>query len=331
MRKKKKKRLYPQKMDADLFRFVEDDIRRMKTLEMFSSAENLRTALNRLKRFLSVSSYPFHKLDTRQVKSYEQYLKMKDLMASSISLDMRVLSASYNRAVEAGVANGPNPFADVRKGNVYYRQPALSRAEMKLLIEAEVTQGGWAELSHDMMCLSYEFCGMPPVDIIFLKWSQINFDTGTLNYSRHKTRVKGTVAISPKAKKILLKYRARKHQGREKLGYVFPIITTADNEQAFNQYKSALRQINRSLCQLGRRCGLRYRLSTYVIRRTWATIARNEFGAQTNVISLALCHTSERTTSLYISRIDDGKLFELQKLMGKASRKPPIMNRDTIL
>ena len=329
MRKKRKKKMIPRKMDADMLVFIEEDILRMKERGMFSSAENLRTAFNHFKIFVKSSFFPLGKLNTVVVKDFERYLKAERLMASTISLYMRVLHASYNRAVEAQLVTNSEPFAEVRRGNVCYSQYALTQAEMNRLLEAEVSQGGWEELARDVMELSYEFCGMPPVDIIFLKWSQIDFDAGMLCYSRHKTRTKGTVAISKKAKNILLKYRKKDHE-KEDLGYVFSFIKSADGEEAYAQYKSALRQINRNLNQLGKRFGLRYHLSTYVIRRTWATVARNVYGAQPHIISLALCHTSDRTTSIYISRIDDGKLFDLQKKMWKEPKKtPPIKNRGT--
>ena len=88
MRKKRKKKMIPRKMDADMLVFIEEDILRMKERGMFSSAENLRTAFNHFKIFVKSSFFPLGKLNTVVVKDFERYLKAERLMASTISLSV---------------------------------------------------------------------------------------------------------------------------------------------------------------------------------------------------------------------------------------------------
>jgi integrase len=50
-------------------------------------------------------------------------------------------------------------------------------------------------------------------------------------------------------------------------------------------------------------------LTSYVARHSWATIAQNS-NVPISVISAALGHTTEQTTRIYLSAIDNSKIDE---------------------
>ena len=70
------------------------------------------------------------------------------------------------------------------------------------------------------------------------------------------------------------------------------------------QCRSRLHLINRCLRRLGERLALPQRLTSYVARHSWASIARQQ-RVPLAAISEAMGHTSERTTRIYLRTFDN--------------------------
>jgi|GEM_PF-5104976 len=103
--------------------------------------------------------------------------------------------------------------------------------------------------------------------------------------------------------------------GRPESRYHFGWIESADPAQADKEYHNALARYNRSLAKLTHRCGITTAVTSYTLRHTFASVARNEYNAGMHLISVPLGHRSERTTAIYISRIDSGQVYALQQKM----------------
>ena len=65
--------------------------------------------------------------------------------------------------------------------------------------------------------------------------------------------------------------------------------------------------VNRNLKKIGVLVGLTEPLTTYVMRHSWATIARNK-GIDLSVISEALGHDNEMTTQIYLDSINTSEV-----------------------
>ena len=65
--------------------------------------------------------------------------------------------------------------------------------------------------------------------------------------------------------------------------------------------------VNRNLKKIGVLVGLTEPLTTYVMRHSWATIARNK-GIELSVISEALGHDNEMTTQIYLDSINTSEV-----------------------
>lgn len=60
---------------------------------------------------------------------------------------------------------------------------------------------------------------------------------------------------------------------------------------------------NKHLSEISEMLRLKSKLSSYVARHTWATIAKNK-GVSVSVICDAMGHTSEETTRIYLDSLD---------------------------
>ena len=97
--------------------------------------------------------------------------------------------------------------------------------------------------------------------------------------------------------------------------YVFPILKNYKESFAqWKQIRNALATYNRKLKSLATLTDIGEKLTGYVARHSWATIASQE-GVPVSVISRGMGHESEKTTSIYISRVDYSDVGEANKLI----------------
>ena len=69
-------------------------------------------------------------------------------------------------------------------------------------------------------------------------------------------------------------------------------------------YNSSLKYMNDYCNIISQLCGLKTRLTTYVIRHSWATIGK-KMGISTNVLQEALGHADLATTEAYLDCFED--------------------------
>ena len=83
--------------------------------------------------------------------------------------------------------------------------------------------------------------------------------------------------------------------------YLLPIVGSGRKEGG---YRSCQQKVNKALKRLGERLHFERKLTMYVARHSWASIARS-IGVPVGVISRAMGHTSERTTQIYLKSLDE--------------------------
>ena len=96
---------------------------------------------------------------------------------------------------------------------------------------------------------------------------------------------------------------------------MLPIITASDKDDR-KQYESALHNVNKSLKIIGEMAWLPIKLTTYVSRHSWATIAKSK-NIPVSVISDALGHDSVATTQIYLDSIDMSVINRANRLIAK--------------
>ena len=92
---------------------------------------------------------------------------------------------------------------------------------------------------------------------------------------------------------------------------MLPIIKT-ENGDVRRQCKNAITMVNRNLKKIDAMVGLTDSLTTYVMRHSWATIARNK-SVEISVISEGLGYDNEATTQIYLDSICTNKVDEANR------------------
>ena len=226
---------------------------------------------------------------------------------------MRNFRTLYNLAVKDGfVPECGYPFKDINTKPCPTIKRALGKGQMLRFACADFRSEPGLKQARDLFLFGFYAQGMAFVDIVFLKWK--NISGNSVSYRRHKSGQSVQITITPQIQAILDEYGTEQ---RDADGYVFPVIKPAVNARTgkseYRQYRTALGRTNRQLKTISEKLGITPPLSTYTVRHTWATLAR-EYGAPVATISAGLGHTGEEMTLVYLKELD--RTDNLKKING---------------
>ena len=301
--------------DVGFLATIDLQIAELQEQQLFGRANGYLSARSSFGRFLAESGCGC-RLDSSQgdcgmdirlsdvtaalIREYERWLRGNSVTRNTMSFYMRELRAVFNRAVRKYGLVVENPFAYVYTGNDRTAKRNVNRTVVQRLINLDLSGSKGLEFAKDMFLFSFLTRGMPFVDIAYLRWSAIK--GRTLTYCRHKTGQQIRQTLEPQAMKIIERWHV---PGSE---MVFPILdATLDEALLYRKYRSALSLHNKRLRQISEKLGDDVHLTSYVARHTWATLAW-ECDIPLFEISLALGHTSERTTRIYLDTMKYSRL-----------------------
>lgn len=297
-RKRRDERGRKQKVQTSVLDFMQQQVNFLKDCKRLGTAQNYQRAHDSLKTFLGDKKLYFSDVTTRFADSYNDFLLQKGLLRNSISFYMRILRAVFNKAVRCGLAEQTYPFKEVYTGIDKTRKLAVNKDFMKHLIELQIPEDSPLMFARDLFLFSFYARGMAFVDIAFLKKTDLNGNV--IRYTRHKTGQTLIIKIEPCIRSIIDKYATKV----KNTPYVFPILKGSDLQENYRHYKNRLRVYNSHLKQLAMKIGTTVRLSSYTSRHTWASMARAH-NIPLSVISAGMGHTSEKTTEIYLTSIEN--------------------------
>lgn len=282
------------------FRQAHGIIAQRVACRQYSTASNYQTAVRSLMNFCGNERLLCSDFSAGFLADYERWLCEKGISSNTSSCYMRSLRALLRRMG----TDTRTAFDHVYTGRTATEKRAIMPADVRRLRNLELREGSHLCLCRDLFLMSVYCQGMPFVDLAHLKPDDIG--GGYIRYRRRKTRQPVAVAIEPCILDIMNKYRQRGHP------YVFPILKADNADGRQHQYHSALVSYNRSLKILARRAGIDHRLTSYVARHTWASVAHLN-GVDIALISRAMGHTNTRTTLLYIKELNPARQAEANR------------------
>lgn len=262
----------------------------------FGAVRNYQKTMRSISQFMQNKNTTLSDINEDFIGRYDVFLIQKGLMRNSRSFYMRTLRAVYNRAVRQKLVVQTYPFAEVYTGVDKTRKRAIKEDVIKQLYGLSLPKGSPLALSRDLFLFSYFSRGMAFVDIAYL--TKDNLQGDTLYYYRHKTGQLLSVKIEPCIKHILDRYKNPSSR------YLFPLLSTDNEGEAYEEYCRALNTHNRLLGELSRRLDCGCKLTSYTSRHSWATVARDH-NVPISVISAGMGHTSEQTTRIYLTSLDN--------------------------
>lgn len=284
-------------------------IQELRANGQWGTAHVYRSARNSFSAFNNNRDIPFGKLTPNLLKNFEIHLRQRRCSWNTVSTYMKVLRATYNRAVDNGYALYiPRLFRHVHTSVCADQRRALDASDIgNLLCEAEKTPL-YNTLPVDLQKTKILFAqmfllrGIPFVDLAYLRKTDIQGNI--LRYRRRKTGRSLTVMLIPEALR-LMQLVANKDGDSP---YLFPFLSSPEGtETAYHEYQSALRAFNHRLSVLKRYVRGHAHLSTYTIRHTWATMAYY-CEIHPGIISEAMGHSSIKVTETYLKPFQNQKI-----------------------
>ena len=227
--------------------------------------------------------------------SYENYLKDLGRCPNTTSFYIRNLRAIYNQAVEQGLSPQNHPFSRVYTGIAKTVKRAVNIEEVQKIKAKELLADSTIDFSRNIFLFSLYTCGMSLTDIAHLLKSDLQGDY--LSYCRQKTGQRISIRWEPCMQKLVDKYK------NDDSPYLLPLISRPGEDEE-RQYQNQIHLINHHLKHLGEELGLSSKLTSYVARHSWASIAKSQ-DVPVSAISEAMGHTTERTTRIYLKSFDN--------------------------
>ena len=297
-------KFYQTTADYSITDFFTQQIQKLKNDNRRGTARNYSKTLKSLKAFMKNTDSTFNIVTEQFVESYNTFLIQRGVVRNTISFYMRIFRSVYNKAVTQKIIEQTFPFKNVYTGVDRTRKRAVTETVISQLLSIDLKKSKALQFARDLFIFSFYARGMAFVDIVYLKKS--NIQNGYITYVRHKTGQELTIRIETRLQNIINQYEKKDSP------YLFPILNTEDENKAYSQYEIALNYYNRQLKRLSKLLEPNINLSSYTARHTWATTARNK-NVPLSIISAGMGHSSEKTTLIYLTKIDNSIIDEVIK------------------
>ena len=235
---------------AYLFPYMEESVRKLRTLGKIRTAETYQTALSRFRRFRHGKDVRLADLDDELMSAYERELKESGLCANTTSFYMRILRAVYNRALKEGLIKDRRPFRYVYTGVDKTRKRAIDIRDVRRLASLNLDGRPAEALARDLFLFSFYTRGMSFVDMAYLQKMDLHY--GVLSYRRRKTGQMMFIRWEKCMQNIIDRYPV------SSTPFLLPIITSFDRDPRA-QYIHMIHKVNSCL----RRLGVSIRINAY--------------------------------------------------------------------
>jgi integrase/recombinase XerD len=265
-------------------------------------------------KFYKSKDLKFHQITPDLLLKYETFLRINGNQDGGVGFKMREIRALFNDAIKRGITNEKYyPFKGYKvsklKGKNIKR--ALSREQITLMEELDISKLPHLTNSLNYMIFSYYTGGMNFVDMMKLKWS--NVEGGRLLYKRSKTKGRFSVKILSPVQKVLDYYK----NTNENTDYIFPILLRNDLSptQIEDRKSKTLKRFNRDLKEIASRQGIETNVTSYTIRHSFATNLKY-VGVSMDIIGETMGHQNVNVTRAYLKEFQDDVLDDaMEKLL----------------
>ena len=302
------------KTSETLFGLMNRLIALLKKNGQYRTMLHYQATLNSFRRYRGNRDIALRKIDTEEMQSYEAYLLHTARVCSNTSsFYLRILRATYNKAVAKGLTPQQHPFRDVYTGIAKTRKRAIPSESVSQIKRLDSVQDltPKEEMARDAFLLSFYLRGISFIDLAHLRKTDLR--DGYLHYTRSKTGQRLTIRWEKDMQDMLEKYQ---HQTASS-PYLFPFLAEEvhgsqdknidKKQEEIRLYHNVEARISYHLRKLGARIGIKGKLTLYVARHSWASAARDNH-VSISVISEALGHHSETTTLIYLRSIKSSEV-----------------------
>lgn len=314
------------KADSPLYARFEKLIKDKLATKRERTAGNYSSTLNKLCTYLGnrVGEFRIEEVTASFLHDYIQWLQFScSIKPGTVDFYIRTFRAMYNHVLKEGGIDLPDsaPFKSIHISVPDTRKRALPEGKIQSMTTLDLSTHSHLLDALRLALFLFFGRGMCFVDAFRLKQSDIEGEY--IFYERSKTGVFLQVKITPEMQHIINMYK------EEGSNWLFPFLHkrryAGEGELSV---RSSLKRTNRHLKEIGKIMELRYPLTTYVMRHSFASMML-ESDAALSIIRQCLGHTSVKTTEVYLSGLPSGKIDKAtDEMLDTLVRQPAIQDKE---
>ncbi len=280
---------------------IDEEIRKGK----ISNSKAYRDTKNSIVKYKG-KKVTFKNVTPSFLQKYEVFLREQGNTNGGVKFKMRELRALFNKARARDVIpSNLYPFKKYKFSHLKSeaKKEFLTVEDFKKIKTLDLSKHPHLLETHRYFMFSIYTRGMNFKDMMHLKWSDIKNDR--IYYVRSKTKGKFNLEILPPVQDILDFYKS---QART-TSYIFPILLSEEltPQQIFNRRHKVISRYNKQLKEIAKLAGINKTLTTYVGRRSFATILKMS-GTPIEKITEMMGHSDVSVTIAYLKEFSNEDL-----------------------
>ncbi|MDB5227414.1 MAG: transposase [Bacteroidota bacterium] len=282
--------------------YTQQLIDELKEAGRIGNARSYRSMLTHLRTITGKDDISFEEITYQFLKNMEIAHMKKGNALNGLAAYMRTIKAVYNQAIKSDLIEAASyPFKNYQIKTTKTAKRAISMTSIRKIQALNLSPQD--PLYHTRLIFLFCFYtrGMPYADMARLKYS--NIIGGRIYYERQKTDKPYSIKIIAEIKDILDIYL----DGKNGNDYIFNIVKRTNEEEIYRDIEWARARYNEKLKDLAKRCEIAEKLTAYVARHTFATIAK-QLNIPITSISEMLGHSSTKTTEIYLDSLPSEQL-----------------------
>lgn len=289
--------------------YAEKVINELKLAKKDGNAFVYEQAVSFVKKYNNDCDIPFQKITFSFLKNVEARFMSGDNSLNGLSFYLRTVRAIYNRAIKDGVAREAwYPFKHYSIRSTKTKKRAIRKPDMDKIRGLNLVENSPKWHARNYFLFSFYNRGMNFADMAYLRVSNVGQDR--ITYRRSKTSKEFSVRITEPTRQLLNIYMKDKESDE----FVFPIIERTDREGQMKDLYNKRRTLNKYLKRMGVECSIGTKITSYVARHSWATIAK-DLNLPIAVISEGLGHEDIKTTQIYLDSFDKDIVDDANELV----------------
>ena len=290
-----KDRLVVSISEMTFYQYTEKQIADQRKQGRLGNARSYENTLREVKNFRKNKDIGFMELNYGFLRKLEASYLGRGLGENGLAVHMRTIRAIYNKAIKDGIIDKEAyPFDRYSIKTKPTQKRAIPLEAIQKIVALSFDEDNPLFHVRNMFLMSFYLMGAPFVDLAFLKRS--NVVDRRVQYKRQKTGRFYDIKISENLMPIISYYLKRKKPD----DFLLPVIK---RERPIEQYKDFLwaqKRYNKRLKEIAKLAGIEEKLTSYVSRHSFASIANN-MAVPVTAISEMLGHQKLTTTQVYLA------------------------------
>ncbi len=293
-----KEKLKGRSTTTTFYNYTEQLIEIFNQTERFGNARSYKNVLREMKNYKKGVDFRIEEINYEFLKDFEKAYLSRGNDINGLAVYTRTIRAIFNYAIKDHlVEKASYPFDDYIIKTRKTKKRAISFDSIKKIVELKLTNQN-LQLSRDIFLASFYSMGTPFSDLAF--WKKEYISEGRIKYDRQKTAKPYNIKITPQLEEILNYYLKQK----KPQDFIFPIIKSTDPSEQHQEEIDALINHNKRLKKIAKQAEIEEKLTSYVSRHSFATLANNK-GIPVTAISTMLGHGDLRTTQTYLAELEN--------------------------